>query len=160
MKTATVKEIKTELKDLSHSDLMTLCLQLSKFKKENKELLTYLLFQAYNEDGFIESIKIEIDDQFDTINLKSKYFIRKSVRKILRTIKKYIRYSNQKETEIELLIYFCKKLKTMNPTFDKNLTLFNIYSRQIELIKKKIMCLHEDLQFDYEVELKAFEFIE
>ena len=38
MKTASVKEIRTELKQRSNDELLELCLQLSKFKKENKEL--------------------------------------------------------------------------------------------------------------------------
>ena len=49
MKTATVTELKKELKTRSQSDLVELCLKLSKFKKENKELLTYLLYEADNE---------------------------------------------------------------------------------------------------------------
>ena len=110
MKAVTVKELKTELIDRSHSELMELCLRLSRFKKENKELLTYLLFESSNEHGYINSVKIEIDAQFEMINTKTYYFIKKSVRKILRIIKKYIRYSKNKETEIELLLYFCKKL--------------------------------------------------
>ena len=42
MKAATVKEIKTELENLSPAALLPLTLRLAKFKKENKELLTYL----------------------------------------------------------------------------------------------------------------------
>ena len=49
MKTATVREIKLELKDKSSDELVELCLMLSKFKKENKELLTYLLYEKHNE---------------------------------------------------------------------------------------------------------------
>ena len=46
MKTATVTVLKKELKYKSNDELLNLCLTLSKFKKENKELLTYLLFEA------------------------------------------------------------------------------------------------------------------
>ncbi len=110
MKAVTVKELKTELNNCSNTEMIELCLRLSKFKKENKELLTYLLFESSNEEGYIQSVKTEIDEQFDLINTKTYYFIKKSVRKILRTIKKYIRYSKNKETEVELLLYFCIKL--------------------------------------------------
>jgi hypothetical protein len=34
-----------------------------------------------------------------------------------------------------------------------NMALNNIYKRQMEAIKKIIGSLHEDLQFDYEIEL-------
>ena len=61
MKPATVKQLKDELKYLSNDELVNLCLRLSRFKKENKELLSYLLFEANNESGYIEGIKQEID---------------------------------------------------------------------------------------------------
>ena len=157
MKAATVKQIKDELKHRSQEELLELCLRLSKFKKENKELLTYLLYDADNEAGYISDVKNEIDDQFELINKKTSYFIKKSVRKILRNIKKYIRYSKQTETEVELLMYFCIKLKDLEPSIEKNVTLKNIFSRQIELIKKAISKLHEDLQYDYGEELSALE---
>ena len=149
MKAASVKQIKDELKQHSKEELINLCLHLSKFKKENKELLSYLLYDVDNEAGYIKDIKIEVDEQFEEINRKTYYFIKKSVRKILRNIKKYIRYSKKKETEVELLIYFCTKLKDMTPPMENNVSLHNIFLRQIELTKKAISTLHEDLQYDY-----------
>lgn len=153
MKAATVKELKTELSERSHQDLLALCLRLSRFKKENKELLTYLLFESDDEEAFIESIKKEIYLQFTLINTKTYYFIKKSVRKILRTIKKFVRYSQKTETEVELLLYFCTKLKNFEPTYKKNKILTNMYNRETALIKKNIKLLHEDLQYDYNLEL-------
>ena len=154
MKAATVKELKTELTHQSQAELVELCLQLSKFKKENKELLTYLLYEAENEAGYIESVKNEIEEQFETINTSSYFYIKKSVRKILRMVKKYIRYSKKKETEAELLLHFCYVLKNMQPSIYKNTSLTNIFNRQILLIKKAIATLHEDLQYDYNLELE------
>ena len=157
MKTATVKQLKDELKYSSQEDLVNLCLRLSRFKKENKELLTYLLFESSDETGYIESIKLEIDEQFRTINTNSYFYIKKSVRKILRLIKKYSRYSLKKETEIELLLYFCEQLKYFKPSINHNVTLTNIYERQIVFIKKSIGSLHEDLQYDYNFELECLD---
>jgi len=149
MKAVSVIEIKKELKERSHQDLMDLCLRLARFKKENKELLTYLLFESHNEEGYIESIKEEVDLQFTNINKDSFFYIKKSVRKILRMIKKYNRYSLKKETEVELLLYFCEKLDDFEPSIFRNRTLVNLYNRQINYIRKKISTLHEDLQYDY-----------
>lgn len=157
MKAVSVVTIKKELQHRSHQELSDLCLRLSRFKKENKELLTYLLFESHNESGYIETVKLEVDEQFETINRDSYFYIKKSVRKILRNIKKYNRYSLNKETEIELLLYFCYKLKDFNPSIKRNVTLTNIYNRQIEFIKKKIVVLHEDLQYDYNLILEALE---
>jgi len=155
MKAVTVKELKEELNNRTPKELRELCLRLSKFKKENKELLTYLLFESSSEVSYVESVKKEIDQQFEQINKKSYYLIKKSLRKILRNIKKYIRYSQKKETEIDLLIYFCAKLKKNSPSIQKNTGLLNLYNRQIETIRKKLSSLHEDLQYDYGIEMNA-----
>ena len=154
MKAASIKEIKTELSKLSREEILVLCIQLSKFKKENKELITYLLFESENEDYFIESVKNEIDLQFENINTKTYYYIKKSVRKILRSIKKYIRYSKLVETEVSLLLHFCVKLKDFKPSIHHNNLLLNIYNRELTNVKKKITLLHQDLQYDYNIEIK------
>lgn len=149
MKAATVRQLKTELNNIDRGELIDIVLRLSKFKKENKELLTYLLFESDNEQDYIYEIKLEVDENFKTINTNSYFYIKKSVRKILKQIKTYIRYSHVKETEVELLLYFCKKLRAMKPSMTRNQQLVNIYSREIKNIEKKISTLHEDLQHDY-----------
>ena len=154
MKAATVKELKEELNFRSPKELRELCLRLSRFKKENKELLTYLLFESSDEASYIESVKRDIDEQFEQINRKNYYLIKKNVRKVLRNTRKYIRYSQKKQTEVDLLIYFCSKLKTITPSIQKNPGLLKLYNRQIDAIIKKVSSLHEDLQFDYGLELK------
>jgi hypothetical protein len=153
MKAVTLKELKEELANYSPKELRELCLRLARFKKENKELLTYLLFESSDESLYVINIKSEVDEQFELINKKSPYLIKKSYRKILRGIKKYGRYSQKKETEVELLIYFCIKLRNFTPSISRNTGHLNFYNRQIETIRKKIALLHEDLQFDYGTEL-------
>ena len=154
MKTATVRELKNELQYRSQVELVELCLRLSKFKKENKELLTYLLFEQSDEDAFILGVKREIESDFRLINRNSYFYIKKSVRKILRNTKKYIRYSKKKETEVELLLYFCWELRELQPSYKNNVSLVNIFDRQILSIQKAIATLHEDLQYDYGLELE------
>ncbi|TXG35422.1 hypothetical protein [Seonamhaeicola maritimus] len=156
MKAVSVKEIKQELNTLSHKEVQDICLRLSRFKKENKELLTYLLFESHNETGYIESVKAYIDEEFEVINRDSYYYIRKSVRKILRNIKKYVRYSHKKETEVELLLYFCEKLKDFTPSINPSTQLQNMYNRQLLLAKKHISTLHEDLQYDFNTLIEDF----
>ncbi|MGB8703475.1 MAG: hypothetical protein WCD31_00450, partial [Gillisia sp.] len=123
MKAAGVRELKKELNHRSQPELMEICLRLSKFKKENKELLTYLLFESENEDLYIQSVKEEIDAQFSEINTSNYYYIKKSIRRILKTTRKYILYSGKKETSIELLLYFCKKMNEFSPSVHRNKTL-------------------------------------
>lgn len=154
MKAVSVVTIKKELQHRSPDELMQLCLRLSKFKKENKELLTYLLFEAHDESGYIETVKAEIDEQFKMINTSSYFYIKKSVRKTLRNIKKYARYSLKKETEAELLLYFCEQLKDFRPCIKSNTTLINIYNRQLTLVEKLVSGMHEDLQYDFGLEVE------
>jgi hypothetical protein len=152
MKPVTIKKIKDELHYKSSQELIELCLKLSKFKKENKELLSYLLFDVEDEATYIYNVNEYSTLLFGDINTKSFFYIRKSVRKILKLTKKYIRYSKKKETEVELLLHFCKELKKVSPSISKSPRLLNVYNRQIILIKKAIVTLHEDLQYDYQLE--------
>jgi len=157
MKAASLKQVKTELSHKSHQELMELCLRLSRFKKENKELLTYLLFEYSDEEGYIKSIKEAMGLEFEAINTDSYFYMRKSIRKILRLIKKYIRYSQNKETEVELLLYFSSKLINFSPSIFNSKALENLYYRNIDFIKKKVGMLHEDLQYDYRLEIEELE---
>ena len=88
MKAASLAQIKKELKLRSSQDIEELCLRLARFKKENKELLTYLLFEADDEQEYISHIKETIDDEFDSITNTNFYYLKKSVRKILKNVKK------------------------------------------------------------------------
>lgn len=154
MKPASLKDLKDELKSKSPAEVLDICLALTKYKKENKELLTYLLFEAGNEDDYINEIKLEIAEQFSNLNTSSYYFVKKGVRKILRNAKKYIRYSKKKPTEIEVLLFYCQELKSVAQSYSHNTTLVTIYDKQVEAIQKKITTLHEDLQYDYNLMLE------
>ena len=149
MNTASSSELKEELKTLKPAQLMELCLRLARFKKENKELLTYLLFEAHNEEGYIAGIKKEIDDLFAEINLSHLYYAKKSLRKIVRVINKYSRYSGIKQTEIELRLYFCVTLKNSEIPVHRNPVISNLYNSQLKKIDGLLKGLHEDLQYDY-----------
>ena len=153
MKAVTLKQLKDELSHKSANELKELCIHLSKFKKENKELLTYLMFESHDEEQYIQSVKDQMDVFFTEINTKSFFYVRKSVRKVLTLTKKFIRYSKKKETEVALLLYFCHKLKNFKPSINRSTRLTNTFDRQIILVKKAIATLHEDLQYDYQLEL-------
>lgn len=154
MNTASVSDLKEELKTIKPAQVVELCLRLSRFKKENKELLTYLLFEAHNEEGFIDGIKKEINELFAEINLSHLYFTKKSLRKIVRIINKYCRYSGIKQTEVELRVYFCTTLKQSDIPIDRNPVISNLYHSQVKKIAAIVKSLHEDLQYDYKRQLE------
>ncbi|MBC8756279.1 hypothetical protein H2O64_16515 [Kordia sp. YSTF-M3] len=157
MKPVTVTILKKELKEHTHQELIEICLKLAKFKKENKELLTYALFDSRDEDQYIREIKEEIDVEFSKLNHDSLYYVKKSIRKILRLLKKYIRYSKKKETEADILLHFCGKLKELKPAHKRSLQIINIYDRQLAMAKKAISTLHEDIQYDFHLEIEELE---
>ena len=149
MKAATVNEIKQELSNSSPSQLTELCLRLARFKKENKELLTYLLFEAHDTAAYIESVKQEMASQFEGMNKSNVYFVKKTLRKILRITNKFIRYSGNAAVETELLIYFCTTVKQMGAAINNNPVIANIFNNQLKKIYKAVNSMHEDLQYDY-----------
>lgn len=149
MKTASIQEIKQELNNLSSKELVELCLRLARFKKENKELLTYLLFESNDINAYIERVKVVMKEQFEAINTQNIFFIKKSLRKIARLISKYSKYSANPIVDIELLIAYCTQIKAMNLALTKYPVLHNLYQAQLKKIDKALSSLHEDLQFDY-----------
>jgi HPt (histidine-containing phosphotransfer) domain-containing protein len=154
MKAASLSEIKKELGYLDLQRVQELCMRLAKYKKENKELLTYLLFEAHDEPGYINNVKREIDEHFDTLPKGNVYFIKKSLRKILRITNKQIKYSGAKQTELELRIYFCSKIKKSGIQLLPSQVLFNLYHQQLKKIETALAKLPEDLQYDYHQELE------
>jgi hypothetical protein len=157
MKAASLSEIKKEISLLPPQEIAELCLRLARYKKENKELLTYLLFEAADEIAFIDGIKQETDTFFAEINNANLYFAKKSIRKILRNINKHIRYSGKPETGAELLIYFCSALNNSGIDYKKSTALVNLYAAQIKKINKYIDSMHEDLQYDFRKQMKSLD---
>jgi len=157
MNAAGIRELKKELQLRTNTQLIDLCLRMAKFKKETKELLTYLLFEASNEEAYRDTIKEEIEERFSEMNKTSYYYSKKGSRKILRDTKKYIRYSKNPETDVDLLIYFCQQMMEQVPTYKRSSVLKGIIEREIISIKKKMSKLHEDLQYDYGLEVLNIE---
>jgi hypothetical protein len=157
MKTASLKEIKTELENTPPEKLLELCLRLTKFKKENKELLTYLLFEEGNEASYVASVKEILNELFETVNKTQLYFAKKTIRKIVRIANRYIKYSDSKTTEPDILIHVCEKINDLNLDLKRNTALHNIYLSQLKKIKKAVASMHEDEQYDY---LKMLELLE
>ena len=61
MKAASINELKERTGSQEPAELLSFCLRLAKFKKENKELLTFLLFEADDITAYIENVKQEIN---------------------------------------------------------------------------------------------------
>jgi hypothetical protein len=154
MKTYSLSEIKNELQFKNQKQLVELCLNLIKFKKENKEFAAYQLFDKANEQEFISSSKGEIYKMFATTSFSNWYLYKKTLRKILKATLQLIKISKDKKIEIELLICFCDNMKDYkllghHPVID------NMFESQIKKMNKALLGLHEDLQYEYKKEIEA-----
>lgn len=156
MKAASVNDLKKELKELPSNQLVELCLQLAKYKKDNKELLGFLLFESHDKAGFVNQLKQEIALSFSEIDRSANlYYTKKSLRKILRQVIKYCRYLDEKALAADLHIYFCRQLLESGIPFRKSQLLINLYEQELKRITAFIGALHEDLQSDYSRELES-----
>ncbi|TAE85379.1 MAG: hypothetical protein EAY81_06540 [Bacteroidetes bacterium] len=155
MQTATLAQLKKEVQNLPYPQVVELCLRLAKYKKDNKELLHYLLFEAQDEQQFIAQVKLTMDEQFAEINTSHLYYAKKMIRKVLRGVTKHIKYSGQAQTAVELLIYFLQKLRELDKALYHSTQLMNLYEAQLKKINKELSKLHEDIQYDYQKELDA-----
>lgn len=150
MKAVSLSELKKELQEISPKELVELCTALAKYKKDNKEFLSYLLFEAHDKTVFINGVKTEIDEHLTALqNQPSLYFVKKGLRKVLRIITKYSKYVNDKALNAELSIYFCNKLKHSGIPYHKSALIVNMYEQQLKKINILINSLHEDLRQDY-----------
>ena len=150
MKAATVHELKKELGTLDHSRLLEICLRLAKFKKDNKELMTYMLFEADDEDQYIESVKSEMQEIMESMNRYSTFYMKKTMRKTIRYMDKFVRYSGLKETEAEIRISFCEMVRELKVPIHRSKVMTNMFNRQLKKINTALSKLHEDLQYDYQ----------
>ena len=149
MKTASVQQIREELEQLPPGKVLELCLKVIKFKKDSKELASYLLFDAQDEAGYIENIRTETDEQFAELPHSTLYLTKKSLRKILRSLSKYARHMNSVQAETEIRLHFCNKLQESGIPLHKSPALEKMYQQQLKKIKELIDKLHEDLRYDY-----------
>jgi hypothetical protein len=155
MNIASLTEIKKEISTLDPETIAGLCMRLAKYKKENKELLNYLLFEAHNEQAYVTSVKEGVDEFFKDVPAPNLYLTKKVLRKILRFVNKKIKYSGISQTEIELRVYFCTKIKEAHVPLTEGTVLFNLYHQQVKKINAVLNKLPEDIQADYQRELES-----
>ena len=137
------------MSSLSPSRLSEICLRLARFKQDNKELLTYLLFESEDEGNYITNIKKDIDTGFEDLPKPNLYLTKKTLRKVLRTTLRQIRYTGFPQTEIEVLTYFLRKVRDSGIPIRNSPVLLNLYNQQLKKVHAVLATLHEDLQYDY-----------
>lgn len=157
MKQISLNDIKQEFQHLTTKEITEVCIRLARYKKENKELVAYLLFNAHDVDGYVAGIKQSMDELFNDVNTSNVYFAKKTLRKILRIANRHIKFTANKQAEAEIRIHFCVMMKALNMRIHKNKTLFNMYTQQIKKIKIALSALHADVQYDFTRQVKELE---
>jgi hypothetical protein len=153
MKPEKLTGIKKELNGLSVQQLTDICLRLAKYKKDNKELLNYLLFDADDPLAYAEQVKLFLEEEFKALP-RHYYQSSKTLRKILRLMNRHAKYTASKQVELEMLLWFCRNFIKYADSGTSHKPLQAIFIRQLEKIKALLPKLHEDLQYDY---LREFE---
>lgn len=145
---ARISNIKKELENKSRQELLEYCMRLGKFKKENKEFLSFLLFEEEDLSEYIEKVNEETSGFFEEMNVSNVYFIKKSVRKIIRNVNKHIRFTSSKQAEADILIHFCNCFEMYSLHRKKSRQLENIFISQLKKIDIAMSAVHPDLQYD------------
>ena len=153
MQAASVAELKKALVQMDRGELLDACLRLVRFKKDNKELLTYLLFLSADEHGYVEYLCEEIDEQFSLTPNAHK----KTLRKVIRWMDKCLRFSGIKETEVQVRMHFCESLRASNTPYTRNKVMLNMYTGQLKKIRKAMEKLHEDVRAEFEKKVQVLE---
>ena len=145
---AKLPELKRELEGLPQPELVRLCLRLAKYKVETKELLDYLLWSADDPIQYAQDFKSEVLLPFDSAFMGS-YLFTKSLRKSLRLIAKYTRFTGSKQGECELLLAFVEAFFHHYQRGFQTAANSKIVFRCLKKAASNITKLHEDIQADY-----------
>lgn len=148
MKTNGIAEIKKTIKNISQAELAEICLKLARFKKDNKEYIHFLLYEASDPLAYADDVKESLHDSLINLNRHPSLKV-KELRKHLRVLSRHIRYTSSLEVEITLLTWFTEMLVVHAGVRQSNKALYTLFIRQLEKIRKAFPKLHEDLQFDY-----------
>ena len=153
MQAASIAELKKALVRLDQGEMLEACLRLARFKKDNKELLTYLLFMSGDEQGFANQLCEVIDEQFrETPNAH-----KKTVRKVIRRMNTVLRFTKVKDTEVQVRLHFVRALRDSKTPYRDSRVMTNMYNGQIAKVRKTIEKFHEDIRREIEREICELE---
>lgn len=159
MEKISINIIKKELQELSQKQLVEICIQLAKARKENKEQLDFMLLKSHHLFQYEIDLKAEIDTQFEIFTYYKYYQLIKPLKAYVNSVLKQISYSKNPSFELEIIIYLCKQFFRFNDDesiwFYKINIIYDSLARKIEPRFKK---LHEDEQFDYRVKLEEINY--
>lgn len=154
MQPASIETIKAELKQLPPKQVFDLLLRLARFKKENKELLTYILFESSDEPGYLQQVKAEITDELVTIDGLPAYQYKKQFRKIQRKLNKPLKYMGSKAAAVELYMHMVHMIAAKKKTIFIRAFLDKMLQQYVTKIERLLPALDPDISSDIKRELR------
>ena len=148
MKKENLRDLKRELENQPPEELVKICLRIARLKQENKELLAYLLYDAEDPMNYAGMLKEDILLPFQS-EFHTPYQFTKGVRKSLRLIAKYLRFTGNREGETELLLFLVNEFHQHYKHQYRTAALSKIIFRCLDKAENNIAKLHEDIQADY-----------
>jgi hypothetical protein len=144
-----LSDLKKELLELNKPELIQLCLRVAKLKRENKELLAYLIFDADDPLFYAQKLKPEIKEVFEQ-PFQHAYYLTKSIRKVMRLITKYYRFTSNKQGETDLLIYLVEEFHQSWRHEYRYQALGKVIFRCLEKAQTNLKKIDEDFRADFE----------
>ncbi|GAB2502414.1 hypothetical protein [Algoriphagus taiwanensis] len=157
MEIPSLAQLKKELSYLSEKELVDLITELAKFSRDNKAYLYFKLNERDMPQLFVNEVKEELEEAFQTANTKNYFLAKKSAQAIRRKLNKALKLSKNKADQAELILYFCEQMKKSEYLKHHHPVIDNLYRVQIGKAVKLISTLHEDLQSDFEYRLGELE---
>jgi quinol monooxygenase YgiN len=148
MEIPSLAQLKKELAFLSEKELIELLAELAKFSRDNKAFLYFKLFENTQPNLYLNTVKEELEEAFQTANTKHYHLAKKSAQSIRRKLNKALKLSKNKADQAELILYYSEKLKDYGYLKFKHPVITNIFQMQLQKAEKLIEKLDEDLQYD------------
>lgn len=148
MEIPSLAQLKKELSFLSEKELIDLISDLAKFSRDNKAYLYFKLNERDMPQLFVQEVREDLDEAFQTANTKNYHLAKKSAQAIRRKLNKALKLSKNKADQAELILYFCEMLKKYEYLNFKHPVIANLYQIQLQKAERIIEKLEEDLQYD------------
>lgn len=149
MEIPSLAELKKDLSYLSEKELIGLVTDLAKFSRDNKAFLYFKLNEKDRPFLFVDLVKAELDEAFQSANTKSHHLAKKSAQTIRRKLNKSLKLSKNKADQTELILHFCEQMKEYGYLKFRHPVIDNLFQIQLGKALKLISTLHEDLQSDF-----------
>lgn len=157
MEIPSLAQLKKDLSYLSEKELTEVIVDLAKFSRDNKAFLYFKLNERDQPNLFVDSVKEELDEAFQTANTRNYHLAKKSAQTIRRKLNKALKLSKNKADQAELILYSCEQLKRYDYLRYHHPVIDNLFRVQIGKAKKLISTLHEDLQSDFSYRIEELE---